>query len=45
MSFIGMVAHYGLDRILAEKTDWPPDRKVVVDGMVSIFLEGVRKTS
>jgi len=45
MSFIGMVAHYGLDRILAEKTDWPQDRRVVVDGMVRIFLEGVRKTS
>jgi AcrR family transcriptional regulator len=45
MSFIGMVAHYGLDRVVAEKTDWPPDRKAVVEGMVSIFLDGVRKTS
>ena len=45
MSFIGMVAHYGLDRVLSEKTDWPQDRKTVVDGMVSIFLDGVRKKS
>jgi AcrR family transcriptional regulator len=45
MSFIGMVAHYGLERVLSEKTDWPQDRKTVVDGMVSIFLDGVRKKS
>jgi len=43
LSFIGMVAHYGLDRVVTDKTDWPPDRKLVVDGMVSIFLDGVRK--
>jgi TetR/AcrR family transcriptional regulator len=45
MSFIGMVAHYGQDHVLSELKDWPQDRKVVVDGMVSIFLNGVRKTS
>jgi len=45
MSFIGMVAHYGLERVLSEKTDWPRDRKTVVDGMVGIFLDGVRKKS
>jgi AcrR family transcriptional regulator len=45
MSFIGMVAQYGLDRTIAEKNEWPPDRAAVVNGMVSIFLEGIRKTS
>jgi len=45
MSFIGMVAHYGLDCMLAAKGESPKDRQTVVDGMVNIFLQGIRKTS
>ena len=45
MSFIGMVAHFGLDRMLGQEGEWPQDRKTVVDGMVNIFLDGIRKTS
>lgn len=45
LSFMGMVARYGQDVVLSKNADWPRDRKLVVDGMVSIFLEGIRSKS
>lgn len=43
LSFMGMVANYGLDRIMTQASDWPLDRAAVVQSMVSIFLEGIRR--
>ncbi len=43
LSFMGMVANYGLDRILGQHFDWPDDRASIVRSMVSIFLEGIRR--
>ncbi|HME05391.1 MAG TPA: TetR/AcrR family transcriptional regulator [Bryobacteraceae bacterium] len=43
LSFMGMVANYGLDRILTQHSDWPEDRASIVRSMVSIFLEGIRR--
>ena len=42
LSFMGMVAHYGQDRLFSEHSEWPADRRDVVDGMVTIFLDGIR---
>jgi len=42
LSFMGMVANYGLDRILTQHSDWPRDSSAVVQSMVKIFLEGIR---
>lgn len=43
LSFMGMVANYGLDRIVTKESHWPQDRFTVVQTMVSIFLEGIRR--
>ena len=45
LSFMGMVAHYGQDRLFAERSEWPANRQDVVDGMVNIFLDGIRVKS
>lgn len=41
-SFAGMVAHFGLDRVLFPKAPQPLDRESTIDGMVSIFLKGIQ---
>jgi AcrR family transcriptional regulator len=43
LSFMGMVANYGLDRIMTTESHWPQDRAAVVQTMVGIFLEGIRR--
>jgi AcrR family transcriptional regulator len=43
LSFMGMVANYGLEHILNKCSDWPGDRAAIVQSMASIFLEGIRR--
>ena len=45
LSFMGMVAQYGQDRLFSNRSEWPADRKTVVDGMVNIFLDGIQVKS
>ncbi len=41
-SFMGMVAHYGMGRMLHPCHEPSLDRNAVVEGMVSIFLRGIQ---
>jgi AcrR family transcriptional regulator len=43
LSFMGMVANYGLERILGKESNWPQDRTAIIKTMVCIFLAGIRR--
>jgi AcrR family transcriptional regulator len=42
-AFIGMAGNYAMDRTVFQHMSLPLDRATVVEGMVSIFLEGIQK--
>ncbi|HZU23933.1 MAG TPA: TetR/AcrR family transcriptional regulator [Bryobacteraceae bacterium] len=42
-AFAGMVAHHGLEKVIFRRELPAMDRDAVVDGMVSVFLQGLRQ--
>ena len=43
-AFAGMVAHHGLEKVIFRRGLPEMDRAAVVDGMVTVFLQGLRES-